>query len=95
VVIWRSAMGKVEEEILRVLEEVILPLIEADGGELHLVSAEEDAVSLHLSGRYAGCPGNNLTRRQVIEPAIHAVAPKARVTVSSGVLLPKGARRIG
>jgi Fe-S cluster biogenesis protein NfuA len=87
-------MGATEDEILRVLQEVLVPLVQADGGELYLVNADENLVALHLAGRYAGCPGNNLARRQLIEPAIHSVAPKAEVRVTSGALVPKGARRL-
>ncbi len=82
------------EEIVRVVEQVLGPLIRADGGELYLVSADDDAVSLHLAGRRAGCPGNTLTSRRFIEPAISAVAPNAKVTVTWGALVPPGARRV-
>ncbi|MBI3207251.1 MAG: NifU family protein [Myxococcales bacterium] len=82
------------DEILRVVREVLAPLVRADGGELYLVRVEDDTVDLHLAGRYAGCPGNALARRQVIEPAIRAVAPNAHVTVSSGALVPKGAQKL-
>ncbi len=78
-------------ELVRVLSDVIAPLIRADGGRVYLVTAEEDAVLLHLAGTYSGCPGNTLATRRVIEPAIHAVAPDAKVTVTSGALVPKGA----
>ncbi len=82
------------DEILQVVREVLAPLVRADGGELYVVRAEDDAVSLHLGGRFAGCPGNALARRQIIEPAIRAVAPHAVVTVSSGAIVPKGAQRL-
>lgn len=87
-------MGGTREEILKVIREVVAPLIRADGGRIYLVAAEDDSVDLHLAGRYAGCPGNTLATRRVIEPAIFAVAPAARVTISSGVLIPKGAELI-
>jgi Fe-S cluster biogenesis protein NfuA len=87
-------MGATQDEILRVLREVLAPLVRADGGEIYLVSVNDDAVKLHLGGRYAGCPGNNLTRRQIIEPAINAVAPKAQISVTSGALVPDGAKPV-
>ena len=82
------------DEILQVVREVLAPLVRADGGELYLVRVEDDAVALHLAGRFAGCPGNALARRQIIEPAIRAVAPSAQVTVSSGAVGPKGAQQL-
>jgi Fe-S cluster biogenesis protein NfuA len=82
------------DEILQVVREVLAPLVRADGGEIYVVRVEDDSVSLHLGGRFAGCPGNALARRQIIEPAIRAVVPQAQVTVSSGALVPKGAQRL-
>jgi Fe-S cluster biogenesis protein NfuA len=82
-------------EILRVLQEVVAPLVRADGGRLYLIHADQDAVTLHLAGKYSGCPGNTLAIRRVIEPAILAVAPRARVTITSGALSPSGAEPVG
>lgn len=82
------------EEILRVVSQVLAPLIAADGGELYLVSAEDSGVSLHLTGRFSGCPGNTLARRRVIEPAITAAVPGAIVTLTSGPLVPNGAKKM-
>lgn len=87
-------MPAVRDEIVRVIREVLAPLIVADGGTIYLVEAEETSVSLHLAGRYSGCPGNTLATRRVIEPAILAVAPSARVTVTSGALIPAGAELV-
>jgi Fe-S cluster biogenesis protein NfuA len=82
------------EDLLRVISEVLAPLIAADGGELYLVSAEDSGVSLHVTGRFSGCPGNTLARRRVIEPAITAAVPGAIVTLTSGPLVPEGAKKI-
>ncbi len=81
-------------EIVRVVREIVGPLIRADGGRLYLVDATDEAVSLHLTGRYSGCPGNTLATRRVIEPALFAVAPNVRITVTSGALLPPGAELV-
>lgn len=80
--------------LLDLLENVLTPLIAADGGELYLIAAHEQLVSLHLGGRFSGCPGNNLVRRQIIEPMVAAVAPGARVEVSSGAIIPEGACKL-
>lgn len=80
---------------MRVVREVVAPLIRADGGDVYLVHASDYAVSLHLVGRYSGCPGNTLAQRRVIEPAIGAVAPGTEVTLTSGPLIPPGAELLG
>jgi len=85
-------MPSPRERILGIIADIINPMIQADGGEVYVVSAGDEAVELHLAGRFAGCPGNSLATRQVIEPAIRAVAPEAKVTVTWGLLVPEGAK---
>ena len=79
------------DQLIKVCKEVIAPLIRSDGGELYLVAVEPDHLTLHISGTCSGCPGAVLTTRGVIEPAVHAVAPTARVVVTNGVKVPEGA----
>jgi Fe-S cluster biogenesis protein NfuA len=83
------------EQVRRVCEEVLAPLVHADGGEIFLVSLEADSVEIHLAGTCAGCPGATLTARAVIEPAILAVAPGMRIKVTSGFHVPDGANELG
>ena len=87
-------MPSTRDEIERVVFSVLAPLVKADGGELYVVGLKDDAVELHLAGRFAGCPGNTLAKRRVIEPAILAVAPGAQIVVTAGSLLPKNAERV-
>ena len=79
------------DQLLKVCKDVIAPLIRSDGGELYLVAVEPDQLTLHLAGVCSGCPGAVLTARGVIEPAVHAVAPSARVVVTNGAKVPEGA----
>jgi Fe-S cluster biogenesis protein NfuA len=89
------AVSPDHETALRLIREVIAPLIRADGGQLYLVSPAQNGIALHLAGRYSGCPGNTLARRRVIEPALRAVAPKLEITITSGALIPAGAELLG
>jgi Fe-S cluster biogenesis protein NfuA len=82
------------DEILTVIKEVLAPMVAADGGRLYVVQADPQQVSLHLAGRFAGCPGNHVTTRRVIQPLIAAVAPTAELTVTWGRLVPMGATRV-
>ena len=82
------------DQLLKVCHEIVAPLIRADGGEVYLVAVEPDVLTLHLAGTCSGCPGAVLTIRGVIEPAVHAVAPTARVVVTSGAKVPDGASLI-
>lgn len=82
------------DQLLRICREVIAPLVKADGGELYVVAVEPDSLALHLAGTCSGCPGKPYTTSNIIEPAIQAVAPSARVTVTNGAAVPEGASRI-
>jgi Fe-S cluster biogenesis protein NfuA len=77
------------------IRRVLGPLVRADGGELYLVHADATRVVLHLGGRFAGCPGNQLVTQEVIAPAIRAIAPDIQLDVSWGMLVPAGAERVG
>lgn len=83
-----------QDEILTVIKEVLGPMVAVDGGRLYVVQADSKHVSLHLAGRLAGCPGNQVAVRRVIQPLIAAIAPDAEVTVTWGRLVPSGATRI-
>jgi len=88
-------MAATIDQLLKVCKDVIAPLIRSDGGELYLVAVEPDHLTLHIAGTCSGCPGAVLTTRGVIEPAVHAVAPTARVVVTNGVKVPEGASLVG
>lgn len=82
------------EALTQVLQEILAPLVEADGGELYLVSQSNEEVKLHLAGTCSGCPGAALTTRGVITPALRTTNAQLRVTVTTGVLIPAGATRV-
>lgn len=84
-------MSNERDAAVRVIREVIAPLIRADGGRVYLLVGPNNALTLHLSGRYAGCAGNTLARRRVIEPALKAIAPQLDVVITSGALIPPNA----
>jgi Fe-S cluster biogenesis protein NfuA len=51
-----------------IIEEIIRPLVEADGGTVEIVALTDTLVHLRLAATCAGCPGKTHTRAQVIEP---------------------------
>ncbi len=87
-------MSASRENLVRICTEILAPLVRQDGGELYLVSAEQDRLSLHLAGRCSGCPGTAFTTSTIIEPLLHMVAPSVHVTVTSGFQVPQGAALI-
>ena len=87
-------MDRRYDDIMRVLRDIVVPLVEADGGELFLVSSDATRLTFHLAGHLAGAPGNGLICRRVLEPAIHAIAPNAEIVLSAGWRIPDGAVRL-
>jgi len=69
-------------------------MVVADGGRLYVLQADSERVTLHLAGKFAGCPGNQVVTRRIIQPAISAVAPTAELTVTWGRLVPTGATAV-
>ena len=58
-----------EEKIKAKLEEM-RGMLQADGGDLELVSIEEKTVKLRLKGACGGCPHAAITLKQGIEKAL-------------------------
>ncbi len=87
-------MGVPREQILEIVRDIVSPLIRADGGQIYLVSVADRALSIHLSGRFSGCPGNTLTKRRVLEPLLTARFPELKIEITTGPLLPAGAELI-
>jgi Fe-S cluster biogenesis protein NfuA len=87
-------MTQPDAAVRRALEDVVAPLIAADGGELYLVGLQGNSLSLHLTGRFSACPGNTLVLRHFVEPALRAARPGLEVKLTSGRLIPEGAERL-
>jgi Fe-S cluster biogenesis protein NfuA len=87
-------MGAPRDQILEIVREIVGPLVRADGGQIHVVAAGDRSLTLHLSGRFSGCPGNTLARRRVLEPLLMARFPDLKIEITSGPLLPAGAELV-
>lgn len=79
------------DQLMKLCREVLAPLLRADGGKLYIVALEPHHLSLHLAGKFGGCPGTPLVVKQVIEPAVRAIAPAIELQVTSGKRVPEGA----
>lgn len=70
-------MGVRREEVERVLESEVRPLVAAHGGQLRLVDYSEDGtVTVNLLGACAGCPSADLSTRQYIEDTLKSRLPQ-------------------
>lgn len=65
-----------QEKVKAVIEQ-IRPLLQADGGDLELVSVDETTgvVKVALQGRCGGCPASQMTLKAVVERKIMQEVP--------------------
>lgn len=74
------------------VEEVLRPLLRADGGDIELVEATSKRVIVRLHGEAAFGSGAPHVRARVVEPALRKVAGKG-VEVVIEKAVPKATRR--
>jgi Fe-S cluster biogenesis protein NfuA len=67
----------IEKKVQAALTE-IRPQIQADGGDIELVTIENDTVKVRLRGACAGCPMSALTLKQGVERLIKAKVPEIK-----------------
>jgi Fe-S cluster biogenesis protein NfuA len=60
----------IEDDARKLVDEVLAPLIAADGGKITLVGVVDKRLLVRLSGTCSGCPGRPYTVGRIIEPAV-------------------------
>jgi Fe-S cluster biogenesis protein NfuA len=68
-----------EEQVKKVLEK-IRPSLQADGGDVELVSVDTESgvVTVRLQGACAGCPMSQMTLRNGIERILKQQVPEVK-----------------
>jgi Fe-S cluster biogenesis protein NfuA len=73
-------LRSVRERIEALFNEVITPLVEADGGGVELVDVTDGVVKVRMVGAYRGCPSVPSLLRGVLEPAVrHVMGTQTKV----------------
>lgn len=70
-----------KEKVERALQS-IRPALQADGGDIQLVSIEDGVVKVRLTGACGGCPMSQMTMTQGVEQAIKKAAPEIKKVVA-------------
>ena len=70
-----------KEKIEKALEG-IRPALQADGGDIQLVSIEDGVVKVHLSGACGGCPMSQATMSLGVEKAIKRAVPEVKKVIA-------------
>ena len=71
----------IEKKVQEALAE-IRPQIQADGGDIELITIEKDTVKVRLRGACAGCPMSALTLKQGVERLIKAKVPEIKTVLA-------------
>ncbi|MEA3369175.1 MAG: NifU family protein [Candidatus Ratteibacteria bacterium] len=67
------------EEVEKVLNEEVRPMLSMHGGNVELVETGEDGiVKVRLTGGCAGCPSAQITLVSVVEAAIKSKVPQVK-----------------
>jgi len=72
------------QELTSIVEkalEEIRPFLISDGGNISLVSIEEDIVKVKLEGACVGCSINQMTLRNGVEASIKKHAPQIKKVI--------------
>lgn len=75
--------GPIDLEMLDEALEYIRPAVQADGGDLVLLGAEDGKVSLQMVGACGGCPLSMMTLKAGIERILKDRVPGVREVIAS------------
>lgn len=68
----------IREQVERVLEERVRPMLHSHGGEVRLVDVRDGNVIVELQGACAGCPSADLSTKGFIEDSLRAAIPELK-----------------
>jgi Fe-S cluster biogenesis protein NfuA len=80
----RKNLEMENQELTSIVEkalEEIRPFLISDGGNISLVSIEEDIVKVKLEGACVGCSINQMTLRNGVEASIKKHAPQIKKVI--------------
>jgi Fe-S cluster biogenesis protein NfuA len=70
-----------KEKVEAVLQK-IRPALQADGGDIQLVSVKDGVVSVKLQGHCAGCPMSTMTIKNGVERILKQQIPEVKEVVA-------------
>ena len=77
---------EMRQEVERVLEEKVRPMLREHGGAARLLDCADGVVSVELLGACSGCPSADLSTRGFIEDTLRAELPEVeRVELMNAV----------
>jgi Fe-S cluster biogenesis protein NfuA len=71
-----------EKEKVEAVLNKIRPSLQADGGDIELVSVKDGIVSVKLQGHCAGCPMSQMTIKNGVERILKQQVPEVKEVVA-------------
>ena len=71
-----------EQEKVQAVLNKIRPSLQADGGDIELVSVKDGIVSVKLQGHCAGCPMSQMTIKNGVERILIQQVPEVKEVVA-------------
>ncbi len=75
------ASTETRSNVEKALEE-IRPFLVSDGGDITLLSIEDDTVKVKLEGACSGCSVNQMTLKNGVEATIKKYAPEIKEVIN-------------
>lgn len=66
------------EEVKKIIDEEIAPILARDGGSIELIDVKDDIVKVKLKGACYGCPMAQYTLLQVVQAKIKQRIPNIK-----------------
>ena len=67
-----------DDKVKKVIDEVIKPNLQADGGDIELVGVEDGVAKVRLRGACAGCPMSKMTIQWGVERVLKERIPEIK-----------------
>ena len=71
-----------KERVRKVLD-MVRPRLQADGGDVELISVDDGVVKVRLTGACGGCPMATMTLKQGIERVLKSEIPEIKEVVQA------------
>lgn len=76
------------DEVQSVLDEMVRPALQADGGDITLVKVENNDVYVALVGACQSCPSSIMTMKMGVEQLLHDTFPQMGALIQVGAGAP-------
>ena len=70
-----------KEQVENALEK-IRPALQADGGDIELVSVEDGVATVHLTGACGSCPMSTMTLKMGVEQVLREEVPEFKELIA-------------